>query len=527
MKGPSERITRRELLQASTAGLAGSLICGPGPLLRSSLADSTPPLPSRIYHARHGTPVQNVAKVFEMGYGGIEKFIGKDDIVLLRPNLQWRRNGYVNTDVGKAMIDLILNRPGGFMGEIIVIEDQHRSDPHTNDNSGWITSDKASNGPYNWFELIQYYVDHQGNYPDGIHEDPITGQINLSFQFLQGHHSFTLENPHPILSTYGGKSYTGANELLDHSVDPFHRFKSTFPTATCFYVRRSDLQYTDSIARVSPLQNQYYMSYPIFKSQHSGLYVSYFKDHPTAWDPTTESFGAQRVRLINLCTLNHHSYYAGVTSIVKGHFGMVHGTFHHTGWQAPWPGTEPSTFYYAGGAVGYWMDKIRRADLHVSCAERIGLESRLESNAFWAKDLAISTDPVALDYYVGKKILFPAGGTYGVGGSKASSPDSHDPTLPGGYYGLTLEFCRDPLADHSIINGTLDEDEMAVHLYDFDRLPGDVNGDGVVDLRDQIMIRNRRGQSTAKYPYADVNRDGRIDIADQVEARRRFGDSAP
>lgn len=526
MKAEHRLFTRRKVLQTGAAGVAGALWAARRATPDTSSPYGGPSFPSHIYHACNGTPVQNVAKVFEMAYGGIEGLIGKDDVVLLRPNLQWERNGYVNTEIGKATIDLILNRPGGFTGEIIVIEDQHRADPHLSPCSGWITDDKASNGPYNWFELIQYYVDHKTDYPDGIHEDPATGQINVTFQFLQGSYSFTLQNPHPILSTYGGKSYSGANELLDAETDPFLRFKSAYPGATCFYVRRSDLQYTNSIARVSPLRNQYYMSYPIFKSQHSGLYVSYFKEHPTAWDPATESFTSQPIKLINMCTLNHHNTsggYAGVTSIVKGHFGMVFGTFHHTGWDS----ATPRTFYYAGGTIGYWMEKIRRADVHMSCAERIGLTSRWESDAFRAKAVAISTDAVALDYYVGKSILFPAGGNYGVGGIYATAFDSHDPTPPNGYYALTLQFCRDPLADHSIINGTLNEDEMAVHLYDFDQVPGDANRDGKTDVRDQIQIRNRCGLSTAKQPYADVNHDGQINAADLVEARRRLGAGLP
>jgi hypothetical protein len=163
----------------------------------------------------------------------------------------------------------------------------------------------------------------------------------------------------------------------------------------------------------------------------------------------------------------------------------------------------------------------------MSCAERIGLASAGDPDAFRAKAVAISTDPVALDYHVGKNILFPAGGVCGLGGIYATAPETNDPSLPGGYYGLTLEYCRDPLADHSIINGTLSEDEMAIHLYDFDRSPGDANGDGVVDLRDQLQIRNLRGKGTAKYPYADVNHDGRIDTADQVEARYRLGTGSP
>lgn len=505
--GKKHGLSRRKFLQAGAAGLAGGL------LYRDSLFAA--PLGrdvSDIYHSRNGTPAQNVAKVFDMAYGGIENFIGPNDVVLLRPNLQWPRNGYTNTEVGMAMIDLILNRPGGFAGEIIVIEDEHRGDPHTSSNSGWCTENKLSNGPLNWFELIQYYIDNADAYPGGVHTDPVTGQINVSFQFLQGAYSFTLADPHPILTTYGGHSYAGANTLVGPEVDPFLLLKNDYPTRTCLYVRRSDLRYTGGIARVAPLNSEYYMSYPVFKSQHSGLYVSYYQGHPNAWDPQTESFTSQPVKLINMSTLNHHGSYAGVTSIVKAHFGVVYGTFHNTGW----PTGTPRTFHYAGGAIGYWMSTIRQPDLHMSCAERIGRSSRQESNALRAKAVAISTDPVALDYYVGKYILFPAGGTYGENGSHAEEPDTNDPSLPDGYYGLTLEYCRDPLADHSIIIGTLDEQEMAVHL--FEHAPGDLDSDGDVDMDDfQRMQACHEGvDEPCEYECqgADLDEDGDVDMDD-------------
>ncbi len=493
--------SRRKFLQigtaglATAAGLAGCLLHPRGFFRRFRRVPPpcrlirTLPSPSRsvshIYHSRNGTPAQNVTKVFQMAYGGIESFIGPNDIVLLRPNLQWPRNGYTNTEVGQAMIDLILNRPGGFGGEIIVIEDVHREKPHTNPRFGWCTDDKLSNGAYNWFELIQHYVDRAEDYPNSIHTDPVTGQTNVTFQFLlEEGHRFTLADPHPVLNMYGGRSYAGVSERLNGRVDPFRRFKRKYPERTCYYVRRRDLRYTGSIARVSPLNTEYEMSYPIFKSQHSGLYVSLYKDHPTAWDPDTESFTPHQVKLINMTTLNHHGSYAGVTSVVKGHSGMVYKTFHNTGWHK----AKQPTFYYAGGAIGYWLATIRQPDLHMSCAERIGRGSRQELDAFRAKSIAISTDPVALDYYVGKNILFVAGGEYGQGGSEAAQPWSNDPSvvgehyLEGSYYGLTLELCRDPLADHSIINGTLNEEEMAVQLFDFDRQQDGLDPEGAASI---------------------------------------------
>jgi hypothetical protein len=221
---PDRDVSRRRFLQSGAAGVAGGLLCG-GSLLCGARADawpkSAPRAPSDIYHARNGRPSQNLTKVFDLAYGGIENFIGPNDVVLLRPNLQWPRNGYTDSDVGKAMIDLILNRPGGFFGEIIVIEDEHRSDPHTSSYSGWCTTNKLSNGPYNWFELIQHYIDNAADYPTGIHTDPVTGQINVSFQFLQGGYSFTLADPHPILTTYGGYSFEGGRVRVVSGYDPF------------------------------------------------------------------------------------------------------------------------------------------------------------------------------------------------------------------------------------------------------------------------------------------------------------------
>ena len=73
-----------------------------------------------IYEAKNGTPEQNMIKVIEM-MGGINQFIGIDDIVVLKPNAQWWNQGMTNTDAMKGFIDLVLGIPG-FKGEIIIAE---------------------------------------------------------------------------------------------------------------------------------------------------------------------------------------------------------------------------------------------------------------------------------------------------------------------------------------------------------------------------------------------------------------------
>jgi len=78
--------------------------------------------------ARNGTPVTNVQNVISLA-GGIQQFVDHDDVVVLKPNGQLASSGYTHTECMKALIDVILNRPGGFAGEIIIIEHVHRAPP--------------------------------------------------------------------------------------------------------------------------------------------------------------------------------------------------------------------------------------------------------------------------------------------------------------------------------------------------------------------------------------------------------------
>ncbi|MFV1975187.1 MAG: hypothetical protein ACC651_05525, partial [Candidatus Scalindua sp.] len=48
-----------------------------------------------LYRAVNGTPDRNLVKVMEM-MGGIEKLIGSDDVVVIKPNAQWWNQGAPN-----------------------------------------------------------------------------------------------------------------------------------------------------------------------------------------------------------------------------------------------------------------------------------------------------------------------------------------------------------------------------------------------------------------------------------------------
>jgi hypothetical protein len=81
---------------------------------------------SKVYRAINGRPSENLSKVMDF-MGGIERMIGTDDIVIIKPNVQWWNQGVPNLSALKVFVDLILNAHNdGFNGEVVVAENCHR-----------------------------------------------------------------------------------------------------------------------------------------------------------------------------------------------------------------------------------------------------------------------------------------------------------------------------------------------------------------------------------------------------------------
>ena len=66
-----------------------------------------------------------MAKIVDL-LGGIEEIVGTDDIVVIKPNGQWWNQGVPNLLALKTFVDLIMNRPAGFIGEVVLAENCHR-----------------------------------------------------------------------------------------------------------------------------------------------------------------------------------------------------------------------------------------------------------------------------------------------------------------------------------------------------------------------------------------------------------------
>jgi uncharacterized protein (DUF362 family) len=387
---------------------------------------------SQIFESKNGTPEQNMAKVIEM-LGGIETIIGKHDIVILKPNAQQISHNMTNTNTIKGFIDQILGI-NGFSGEVIVAENHHGS---LDNSGGWTTTQR--NGDYNLNELIAYYADR--------------GIANVTKYHWRD------AGPVPNLSDNAqrGRIVSGPEEGDGY--------------VWC------DEEYSYEGRRTR-------MTYPMFTSSYSGVTID-FKNG--AWKKG--KYTGQQVKFINISALRNHSN-AGVTATVKNYLGVVdlscgykgnkpagYYNFHYIA--VDWPSssilrksmkslitsnlirkqriTRKIANYVGpqngalGGAVGHFMKTIRIADLNIIAAEYSGHEGRHKAPGH-TKIVLASTDPVALDYYAGKYLLLPLGGTR----AQHNNPDN-----PRGTFHKYLKLC------HEQGIGTIDEKKMVLHKFDF------------------------------------------------------------
>jgi hypothetical protein len=319
-----------------------------------------------LFVARNGTPTANVQKVIELA-GGIARFVGFDDVVVLKPNGQWPRQGYTHTESLKALIDLIVNRPGGFGGEVIIAEHVHRAPPPATDN--------ALGSNYCW--NMSAGSNRQNNWPD----------MNY-FELVNDYHTRGFPNVTAI-------------PLYDSGQGDFVAVSGPegLPDGKQGWVRAA---YTTA-ANGRTVR----LSSPILRSAYSGKLVDLKNG---VW--VGGGHNGQRVTLIFLPTLNNHGSfnsedYAGPTSALKCHLGIVDfaGTtgvsLHGVGYHAP---ISPRAM---GESVGHLITQILSPAFYLTCAEYTGYRSRTDGTAAQTRTVGLCADPVTLDYWMCKNVLYP------------------------------------------------------------------------------------------------------------------------
>lgn len=362
----------------------------------------------RVALAKSGSPERNAAALLD-AWGGAETLFGPEDVVVFKANSQWYAQGMTNTDVLETLIRAVLDRPGGFRGEIVVADNHHFKEHMSR---GWTTD--RPNGRHNLAALV-----------DALRaEGHPVGRV---------HWQDAGPNPEPWQGDDGGGRLVegpGEGDGYRWWLDECH---------------------------VTPDGNACAMTWPVFTLPHSGEVVD-LRDGVFASDRAT----GRPLRLINISSLNHHSRYAGVTASIKNLMGIVDMT---CGFQGPEPagmfnthyiGMRPShslwrwakkregavrkavhkllpeenaiDFHHTGGALGHWMRTVRRPDLHVVTAEWVGFGSRTVEPLSARPGVSLaSDDPVTLDAVAAREVLLEA--TKAAGEKGAPSLQYNDPGL--------------------------------------------------------------------------------------------------
>jgi len=408
---------RRDFLKKCAVGLGGIAIGQDVFAAIDRSAREKAPGEGYIFRSVNGKPDDNLIKVLEL-LGGLEKMFGDRDVVVIKPNVQWWNQGAPNLLSLKTLVDSIMERPGGFQGEVVVAENCHRGKtPWT--SAGWATpfvrnADVAGTESYT--------------------------QLAAGLKKRYGKKYSTI---HWIDVDAGGKRVFGPG-VGDGYV--YCDGTGKVPLLEC----RNGLSGRDFRATV--------MTYPVFTTDQ-GTVVDLKNG---IWEKG--SYTGRPLRFINLAALNHHSSYCGVTSLVKNYLGVSD----LSGGPDPQTGGRLTGNYYnfhsfpfnkwaagplpgmIGKAVGSYLKTVRQADLNIITAEWVGLSSRTDPPLAHTRAVLASADPVALDYHAAKYLVYPN-----------SRLKIHNPDQPNSPIREYLEQCA------TEAGGQMDEGRVKVESYDF------------------------------------------------------------
>jgi hypothetical protein len=313
---------------------------------------------TRVYKVKNGDCFQNTAKLWEL-LDGPAKYIGPNDIVVIKGNAQWPNQGYTHTGCIKGVIDKILQIPG-FAGEVLVCDNT----THGGSAGAWgfdaTTQNRVNNwATYNWNELAAAY---QAN-----------GKPVATKKWTEG----------PWRSvTY--PSYSGWNPANGEGWS------------------RSFFDYNGRPT---------FFSFPVFQSPLTSGRMIDMKNG--VWE--NGSYTGRKVKTIFMPTLNNHGSgsedYAGITSAIKCFFGATevpladdvtwNGYYHiHSS------SYTQSSAISAGELVGRFINTMYRPMLFMTAAMWSGWYSRTGTAAETKTVLACS-NPVSLDYIACRDVISP------------------------------------------------------------------------------------------------------------------------
>lgn len=332
---------------------------------------------AKVYRALNGAPAENMERVLSM-MGGAAALFGDQDIVIIKPNLQWFNQGAPNIAAVDRLVSLIMERKGGFTGEVVLAENIHRG-PRPWEREGWST-DFARNSD---LAGIRNY--------NGLAER------------LKTHFSDRFSVCHLVDIDSGGNRVYGPGDGPGYVV----------------------CDGSGGVPRLSmdnglsgPNRREVVMTYPIMRTG-KGTIIDY---RHGVWEKGSHT--GQPVKFVNCAALNHHSSFCGMTGAVKNYLGISDlsgGSDPHNGGKLAGPYYNFHSFAFdwskkgpvpgmLGAEVGFFLKAVRRPFLNIVTAEYCGLIDRTELPVARTKLIAASADPVALDFHMAKYVLYANSG---------------------------------------------------------------------------------------------------------------------
>ena len=360
-----------------------------------------------IYRAVGGHPSENLRQVIAM-MGGIARFVGSEDVVMVKPNAQWWNQGATNLAAMEALVTLIMDRPGGFNGEVVLAENCHR-------------------GGEPWSSPISAWARPFVRNADLAEVDTLNGLCG----WLKERYGQRFSTCHWLDVQNGGQKVSGPAAGVGY--------------VYCDGTEGNALVQCDNGAEGDQFRTTI-MTYPVFKTAR-GTMVDFKQG---IWQDG--GYTEQPLRFVNFAALNHHSPYCGATSSVKNIFGAVdlsggsdpdnngiltqgYYNFHSFAFNKWEKGPVSGAM---GKAVGTFINHIRKPDLNITAAEWIGLSSRTQAPAARTQAVLAGVDPAALDYHAYKYLLYPNSNISFHNPDDISSPVHHDLTQCAQAYGSVV-----------------------------------------------------------------------------------------
>lgn len=409
----SQGLRRRRLLTvgAGTLGLSGALY-GVSRRLTTRLGNwtqldefasgsdvSPTPMgvsPSRIYVSRNQSATNNIDTVLSK-LGGIQSKVGSDDLVIIKVSAQWWNQGMTNVAAVKRVIEHILERPGGFNGEVVVFENTHF---RLRDGSGlsraWVRPSERNVDVPGWNtlgDLLPHFAQKQA---------PVSfvGLIDGGSSALAADH---WHDPEHLYGVYGGD---GRGPIESGSErDGYH-----WDFNNVFELRRSPFD----VARCMT-------TWPRFTSPHSGLVIDFrdgvMRRTPNGLEPT-----GRKLTWINLTTANEHAA-TGLTAATKSTMGVVDMSAGELGTHPLGRGYRsvhyfgkgaPGASWRMGGPLAHFANVVRAPDLVISVAHWVAFtpaepllgDLRMEAaSAALVQTVVAGEDPVAMDAWLCRNVM--------------------------------------------------------------------------------------------------------------------------